>query len=257
MYDGIRFITGGRFTSRGEWRHPDRSISDTELIIAIKGSFGMVVGDTEYRMMAGDILRIDPGVRHYGVEAVEEEVSFYWVHFVGAEENELPPEYFHPDSVAQAELLTRQLLHYASDEAYPRESADCLTRLLIMELKTEEARSGAENHRLFSAIKEWVRNNCDMPLRVSDAAEHFRYNEDYLNRVFRRFYPAGLKAYIDEQKMQRIKTDLLEQTDSLAEIAARYGFSDYKYFLKYFKYHEGVSPTAYRRAYCNLHTNNR
>lgn len=257
MYEGIRFIHGGRFTSRGAWRHPDRSISDTEIIIAVKGNFTMVVGDASYPMTAGDVLRIDPDVRHYGAETVTEEASFYWIHFVGATENELPPLYFHADSVSQAELLARQLLHYASDGNYPSESADCLTRLLIMELKTQEARSGAENHRLFSAVKEWVRLNCDIPLKVSDVAEHFRYNEDYLNRVFRRFYPAGLKAYVDEQKMQRIKTDLLEQTDSLAEIASRYGFSDYKYFLKYFKYHEGVSPTAYRRAYCNLHTNDR
>lgn len=257
MYDGIKFITGGRFTSRGEWRHPDRSIADTEIIITVKGSFTMVVGGAEYGMTAGDILRIDPGVRHYGKETVTDEVIFYWVHFDGAKENELPPAYFHPESVAQAELLARQLLHYASDDGYPRESADCLVRLLIMELKTEEARSGAEKHRLFSAVKEWVRVNCDVPLHVTDVAKHFRYNEDYLNRVFRRFYPAGLKAYIDEQKMQRIKTDLLEQTDSLAEIAARYGFSDYKYFLRYFKNHEGVSPTDYRRSYCNLHTNNK
>ena len=232
-------------------------INDTEIIIAVKGSFTMAVGDAYYPMAAGDVLRIDPGVRHYGTETVTEEASFYWIHFVGATENELPPMYFHADSVSQAELLARQLLHYASDGNYPPESADCLTRLLIMELKTQESRSGAENHRLFSAVKEWVRLNCDAPLKVSDVAEHFRYNEDYLNRVFRRFYLAGLKAYIDEQKMQRIKTDLLEQTDSLSEIAARYGFSDYKYFLKYFKYHEGVSPTAYRRAYCNLHTNDR
>lgn len=139
MYDEIKFINGGRFTSRGAWRHPDRTISDTELIIAVKGSFGISVDGTEYRMAAGDILRIDPDSRHYGVEVSEEEVSFYWIHFDGAKENELPPKYFHPDSVSQAELLTRQLLHYASDEAYPRESADCLTRLLIMELKTEEA----------------------------------------------------------------------------------------------------------------------
>jgi len=116
MYDGIRFITGGRFTSRGIWKHPDRSITDTEIIIVIKGSFTMVVGDTQYKMAAGDILRIDPSIRHYGAETVTEEVSFYWVHFDGAEADELPPKYFHTDSVAQAELLARQLLHYASDD---------------------------------------------------------------------------------------------------------------------------------------------
>ena len=130
-------------------------------------------------------------------------------------------------------------------------------RLLIIELNAEYKRLDADNHPLFSAVKEWVRVNCDLPIKVSDVADHFRYNVDYLNRVFKRFYPAGLKAFIDEQKLQRIKASLLNDSSTLWEIAEKYGFSDYKYFLKYFKYHEGVSPTEYRQMYCNLHTNNK
>ena len=256
MYEGLRFIHGGRFSSRGEWRHPDRVINDTELIIMLKGSFNMVYGERHYPLTVGDVLRIDPGIRHYGDETVSDEVSFYWIHFDGAEKNELPPGYFHPESSAQVELLVRQLLHYASAEGYPQESTDFLVRLLIIELRADFTRSGAETNPLFSSVKEWVRINCDLPIRVSDIAAHFNYNEDYLNRVFRRFYPDGLKAYIDEQKLQKIKTDLLNPSLTIAGIATRYGFSDYKYFLKYFKYHAGVTPTVYRKTYCNMHTNN-
>ena len=217
----------------------------------------MVCGDQRYIMETGDVLRIDPDVRHCGAETVADDVSFYWIHFDGAEKNELPPEYFHPESSAQIELLTRQLLHYASADGYPREALDCLVRLLIMELRADFARSGEEKHPLFGAVREWVRINCDLPIKVSDVAAQFNYNEDYLNRVFRRFYPDGLKAYIDEQKLQRIKTDLLDHSLTLSDIASRYGFSDYKYFLKYFKYHVGISPTVYRGTYCDLHTNNK
>jgi YesN/AraC family two-component response regulator len=92
---------------------------------------------------------------------------------------------------------------------------------------------------------------------VADVARQFNYNEDYLSRVFKTFYPDGLKAHIDAVKMQRIKHDLINESISLADISARYSFGDYKYFLKYFKYHEGVSPTKYRQAYYNLHTNNK
>ena len=257
MYDNIKFIHGGKFISRGSWKHPERVIDSTEIIILTKGTMYISTAGTEYILTPGDVIRLDAGVRHGGTRYSTADVSFYWVHFTGAEKNELPPVCFHPENTVQAELICRQILHYANTAGYPRESADCLMRVLIMELTSENLRSGEGNHRLCSAVKEWVRLNCDLPIKVSDIASHFNYNEDYLNRVFRQFHPGGLKAYIDEMKMQRIKHDLIYNSLSLQEIAGKYSFGDYKYFLKYFKYHEGVSPTRYRQVYYNIHTNNK
>ena len=257
MYDNIHFIHGGKFISRGQWKHPERTIDNTEIMIVTKGTVYIALDGREYVLTPGDVLRISPEVLHGGTRTSTDNVSFYWVHFYGAEEGELPPVYLRPENLSQAEIIVRQLLHYANTEGYPRECVDYLIRLLIIELNAEDLRSGASNHRLFSAVKEWVRVNCDLPIKVSDVAQQFNYNEDYLNRVFRSFYPDGLKAYIDAMKMQRIKYDLINESMSIADIAAKYAFSDYKYFLKYFKYHEGISPTKYRQLYYNIHTNNK
>lgn len=257
MYDSIHFIHGGKFISRGKWQHPQRTIDNTEIVIVTKGTVYIALDGREYTLTPGDVLRISAGVPHGGTRTSTNNVSFYWLHFSGAEECELPPVYLHPENIAQAELIARQLLHYANTEGYPQECVDYLIRLLIIELNTENLRATVSNHRIFSAVKEWVRLNCDIPIKVVDVARQFNYNEDYLSRVFKTFYPDGLKAYIDAMKMQRIKHDLINESISLADISARYSFGDYKYFLKYFKYHEGVSPTKYRQAYYNLHTNNK
>ncbi len=257
MYDKIHFIHGGKFISRGKWKHPERTIDNTEIIIVTKGTVHIALDAREYTLTPGDVLRISPGVHHGGTRISDNNVSFYWLHLSGAEDGELPPVYLRPENIAQAELIARQLLHYATTEGYPQECVDYLIRLLIIELNAEDLRAGASNHRLFSAVKEWVRINCDLPIKVADVARQFNYNEDYLNRVFKMFYPDGLKAYIDAMKMQRIKNDLINESMSLVDIAARYSFGDYKYFLKYFKYHEGISPTKYRQAFYNLHTNNK
>lgn len=257
MYDNVKYIHGGKFVSRGNWKHPERVIDSTEIIIVTKGNFYIIQGDTEYIMSPGDVIRLDKGVRHFGSRISTGEVSFYWVHFVGAEKDELPPTYFHPENTVQSELIMRQLLHYANTEGYPRESADCLLKVLLMELTAENLKSGAGNHRLFTSVKEWVRINSDLPIKVSDVAAQFNYNEDYLNRVFRQFYPKGLKCYIDEMKIQKIKYDLIHESMSLQDIAEKYAFTDYKYFLKYFKYHEGISPTKFRQIYYNVHINNK
>ena len=131
MYENVKYIHGGKFVARGVWKHPERVIDSYELIIATKGIFYIVSGDTEYIMSPGDVLRLDCGVKHYGSRPSTGDVSFYWVHFVGATEDELPPLYFHPESIAQTELITRQLLHYANTEGYPKEATECLLKVLL------------------------------------------------------------------------------------------------------------------------------
>lgn len=257
MYENVSFIHGGKFISRGAWKHPERTIDSTELIIVTKGTVYITVGEREYTLEPGDVLRISPGVYHGGTRISTQKVSFYWIHFSGIKEDELPPVCFRPENTAQAELLTRQLLHYANTEAYPKECADYLTRLLLIELNTEKNCLSSSGHRIFSAVKEWVRANCDLPIKASDVAAQLGYNEDYLSRVFRAFYPDGLKAYIDHMKMQKIKYDLVNENLSLSTLAAKYSFGDYKYFLKYFTYHEGISPTKYRQLHYNIHINNK
>ncbi len=257
MYDSIKYIHSGKFTSRSEWRHQERIIDSYELIIVTAGTVYIKVDGLEYILTKGDVLRIDPGVLHGGTRTSTEPVSFFWIHFYTDKPDELPARYLRPESTTQAELLCRQLLHYANTEGYPPEATDCLLRLLIIELTTENLRRVAATDKLYSEVREWVRINADLPIKVSDVASHFGYNEDYLSRIFRKYYPNGLKLYIASVKLEKIKNDLINGSLTLQEIAEKYGFTDYKYFLKFFKYHLGVSPTVYKQLYYNIHTNNK
>lgn len=257
MYENLNFIYGGKFVSKGEWIHPRRTIDSIEIILVVRGSVYITLDEKEYTLTKGDILRIDPAVLHYGTKISDGEVSFYWVHFSGADERELPPIYFRPENFQQAELLVRQLLHYFSTDGYPKECSDSLLKVFLAELNFLSVEKCNKNDKLYSEVREWVRINSDEALKVSDIAKRFGYNVDYLNRVFKTHYPQGLKAYIDSMRMQRIKQDLLGEQLSLKEISSKYKFDDYKYFLKYFKYHEGISPKDYRKLYYNIHTNNK
>lgn len=256
MYESIKFIHGGKFVSRGIWKHPERIIESTELIIVTKGTVHITEGEREYCLKSGDILRLDKGIRHFGHRESHEQVKFYWFHFHCSNKNALPPKCFSPQSSAEAELICRQILHYEKTDGYGDDITDCLIRALIIELKTSEMIEGSTPKKLCTEIAEWIRGNCDLAIKVSDVADHFGYNEDYLCRAFKNFHPDGLKTYIDEARMKKIRKDLGDSEKTLKEIAAKYNFSEYKYFLKYFKYHEGISPTDYRKTYCNLHINN-
>ncbi len=111
--------------------------------------------------------------------------------------------------------------------------------------------------KLTSEIKEWIRRNCESNVRTSEIADAFGYNEDYLNRIFKRQCGVGLKKYIDGIRLDMIRRDLLIGGVTLSEISEKYGFSEYKYFLNFFKYHEGMSPNSYRKTYYNMHTNSK
>ena len=129
-------------------------------------------------------------------------------------------------------------------------------RLLVLELAAQSNHPSDGSARI-NEICEWIRVHSDRALRSSETAAHFGYNEDYLSRLFRKKYGMGLKQYIAEARMRKIKTLLLSPDYTLQEIAAMTGFSEYKYFLKFFRYHEGSTPTQFRSLYFNTHTNNR
>lgn len=255
MYESVEFVNGGKFTSRGVWKHPERRIDTTEIIIVTMGKIYIALDGIEYELAVGDVLRISEGVLHGGTRESCETVSFYWLHFKGGDSECLPPVLSRPESIYQTELLARQILHYSNTEGYPRQCGTLLLHVLLVELGYARGVDESSGYKLYCEIKEWVRANCDMPIKVSDVAERFSYNPDYVNRVFKKYCKDGLKAYIDQMKMQRIKHDLVCTDMPLKELAQKYGFAEYKYFLKYFKYHEGATPREYTRAYYNIHTN--
>ena len=151
--------------------------------------------------------------------------------------------------------LCRQILFYLKGN-YPHDVSEHLLQVLLAEIVAQGRESELSTEALAVRIREWIRINTDQPLTVSQIANRFGYNEDYLSRLFKKNYGKSLKGVIDEMKAAQIKRLLLESDMTLYEIARRMSFEDYKLFLKFFKYHEGITPTEFRNLYCDIHTNN-
>ena len=128
--------------------------------------------------------------------------------------------------------------------------------MLLHELSLQSRHDDSEN-ALVHRIREWIRINSDRTISAADVARQFGYNEDYISRLLKRYYGSGLKAQINELKLQLTENYLLESELTLAEISDAVGFADYKLFLKFFKYHSGMTPSEFKRVYYALHTNNK
>ena len=114
-----------------------------------------------------------------------------------------------------------------------------------------------DTNKVISEAVAWITANRDIILKVEEVSEHLGYNADYISRLFKANYGKSLKEYINDVKISHIKQLLLTSNLSLTDIACSTGFDDYKYFLKFFKYHEGVTPTQFLKSYTKTHINNK
>ena len=79
MFEEIKWISSGKFVSRGEWIHPDRIIDSYEIIFVIKGTVYIDENGTKHKLEKNDILLLEPHLRHFGYKT-SENTSFYWLH---------------------------------------------------------------------------------------------------------------------------------------------------------------------------------
>ena len=250
MYEGIRIIRGGRHVSEGKYRHITRdSVPSAELILVTGGVLYMSVGEAEYTVSPGQVLRILPGERHGGTQE-SDGVEFIWMHFLGANEAILPPVISTPQSFHRVVLLARETLHYLESTDYPPECADNLARVMLCELCHEDRSADST----VWSVKRLVRKK-DGVLTAGECAMTLGYSEDYLNRYFKSRVGVSLKKYIDGVRLDSAKQRLLTENTPLSVLASELGFSDYKSFLKFFKYHLSMTPKEYKSSIYKLKEN--
>ncbi len=243
------YINGGYFKSEGRWRHPERIIDSNEIIYVTKGEVHITEENTEYHVKAGEILVLEKNKLHYGTEH-SSDTEFYWIHF----NSECDFKYV--SGVGDnLKILMRQLLHYENTPTYPEEIIDLMLKIMFLEIKVSEGQTKDGISTVAAEVKEWIRVNSDKRLSVSEVSEKFGYNPDYLCRIFKNGYGISLKKYIEAQHLAYLKSLIVSTAYNMSEIAEMAGFESYQTFLKYFTYHEKISPMKFRNAYFNTHIN--
>ncbi|PYE47251.1 AraC family transcriptional regulator [Paenibacillus barcinonensis] len=244
MSKAVEHYLCGKFISEGNWSHMRRSMPVHEIILMLEGEMYIAEDEEKYVVRAHDLLFLKAGRTHYGYRVSDAPVSFYWMHYGAA-----PGVFsaFPPHSSIQvpsmANQLFKQLLHVCS---FSSEEADAAALLLLRELERNLQTDYRPHNAIVDHICKWVDIHLHTNMTVSEIAEHFNFNKDYISKMVKREKGIGLKAYILTERMRRAKWLLLNTNASVKEIAAQCGFNDYKLFLRTFKQHEGNTPTEYR-----------
>lgn len=251
------FDGGGRFSSSGPWIHGHRVIESYELIIVTKGTVWIAEGEQEFTLCPNDYILLHPNIPHGGWRTSVEPVEFYWLHFFSAENQRFENPYFGTLKSPSVLIQTaRQLLQIKQSPDYPPETCDHLLFVLLAELNVQRQQQAPLN-ALAARVHEYIRARADLPLTATQVADEIGYHPDYLSRVLKNCYGFTLQQVITYQRLSRAKL-LLQTTDfTVARIALELGYKEPNLFEKFFRYHQGTTPTAYRNSFSKIHTNHK
>lgn len=125
---------------------------------------------------------------------------------------------------------------------------------MVSDMITQVSSNLEEDMTVLMRYKElyhYLHTSCTSTTTTGQLADYLGISVHTLAKHFKRDTGYTLKNYIDKKLMQRAKQYLLLSKMRMYEIADALEFTDPFYFSKYFKRHEGVSPTTYRQQ--NVH----
>lgn len=95
----------------------------------------------------------------------------------------------------------------------------------------------------------YIKQNIHIPekLTIEHLADLFNYAPAYISLFFKRQTGESLKYYVIQHRIKLIEAKLSYGSQTLAEIAFEFGYSDVSHFSKQFKKYTGVTPSSFRR----------
>lgn len=104
------------------------------------------------------------------------------------------------------------------------------------------------NSKIIACIHEYIDNNMDGDLSLTNLAQIVHLNPSYLSRLYKQLTGVKLTDYINQVKIKKAK-DLLKRSDvKIFEIASKLGYDTPAHFTRFFKKMTGITPQEYRKA---------
>lgn len=242
----------GEFISRENWIHPVRIIDTYELIFVLDGCVHIKEDNEKYDIAKNECIILEPNKKHGGYKE-SSETSFYWFHF--KTDFKMPFKTYKEDKYYDIKYLLKKLLHMSNTLSYEKSALDAAALLIFGELENAVRQNSGSS--FINKASEYVRINTNKNITAKSVADYFGYNADYISRLFKKTFGVSLKKYITDEKIKYAKDLLLNTGLSVKQIAANLGFSYENNFIKFFIYHEEITPVQFRNKYFKIHMNNK
>ncbi|HWL54386.1 MAG TPA: AraC family transcriptional regulator [Chthoniobacteraceae bacterium] len=241
-----------------------------ELVIVLERSGPVRIGETSYELAPGEAALIFPNQFHHYMDVEPGPMQWLFITFELAERRLLRPLRDRPRRLPQSAppLIARLLQEYTRPAPPGGEGPDgvVLSALLAQFLRemlrapliarerrnihaTDQARD-----LLLEKINHYVRAHLSETVTIGTLARGLGYSESHVRSVFRNRLGVSLGRYIRESRLSVAARLLQEEKEgtTIADIAARAGFSSLFSFSRAFKNAYGCSPRGYAK---RLHQN--
>ena len=146
------------------------------------------------------------------------------------------------------EALRLQITDYILKPVNYDEFGICIDNLKISIFENKKMeQTGEEGEQMIVGIVRYMQEHLKDEISLNVLANEFHLSAQYISQLFKNEIGVNFLAYLTNIRMEQAKKLLLSTDDTVAEIAEKSGYADYRVFTKAFKKSEGVTPSQYRR----------
>ncbi len=236
-----------------------------EICFLARGSQCYQVGGEVYDLRGGDVYIVFPGEEHDTLGRPQERGILFWMciqtrrppkHFLGlqqkpgrelaAELNQLPRRIF-PAPTGTKPLLEELLACLCNEGLLKQQRASMLLLRYVLSLvDASHANAAIEPSQVIQDSVGYIQRNVQELLRVSELAEQADLSISQFKLRFRREVGLSPYEFVLRKKIEAAAHDLADSSDSITEIALRYGFPSSQHFSTMFKRFTGKRPSDCR-----------
>jgi two-component system response regulator YesN len=135
------------------------------------------------------------------------------------------------------------------DKAYSFGDVKVLLERTYKDLELVCGATPIRTDQIVSSIIEFISQNYQKPITLSDAADHMHINYSYLSNYISTNSNMHFSEHLNEIRIFHAKKLLTTSGISISEISESIGYTDQSYFGKVFKKSTGFTPLEYRKKY--------
>lgn len=258
-----------------------RIIFDYELVLIESGKFLLTYEENEYICKKGDVLLFRPGLRHTMKSIGNISISQPHIHFDMAYDEHSEDVYISfkdlPDFTPEEKLLIRPdifsgisigpilsisemdtlkcclfeiiALYSEQPALYPllmKHKMLELVHLILCDNTSVGNTVQQPEQNLPQMIREFIDYHFRNNISLNSLEKQFHYSKFYISRGFAQYVGIPVIQYYNQKRLEYAKEQILKG-QSVTEISQDLHFSSIYTFSRFFKTHEGCSPTDFEK----------
>lgn len=129
----------------------------------------------------------------------------------------------------------------------PHSCLEYITSMLENMLKDKLSKKSKFSTYVKDAI-DFIHRNYYTDIKLDTVCEYLNLNKSYFCHVFKKETGYTFSDFLNRIRVEKSKEYLLENNDSILDVALSVGYNNHTYYSAIFKKYNGMTPKEYRRA---------